>query len=124
MKSSARDRTFRFFARPLESRRRGTGLRHVPRWIWLLFGLWLAWVTVLSDHSFYRIAQLRREVARAERDTRELKKSTASLEQQINDPYTRKFHAEEIARTQHGWAAPDEIVYRFRGDEAKPDSAR
>ena len=119
-----RDRTRRFFHRPLEGRKRGGRARNIPRWFWLLFGLWLAWVTVLSDHSFYRIAQLKGEVARAEHDTRDLKKSTATLEKQVSDPYTRKFHAEEIARTQHGWAAPGEIVYRFRGDEPRADSTR
>jgi cell division protein FtsB len=119
-----RDFTRRFFARPLEGRKRGALARHVPRWFWLLFGLWLAWVSVLSDHSFWRIAQLKREIAGAERDARDLKKSTATLEKQVSDPYTRKFHAEEIARTQHGWAAPGELVYRFRGDEAKADSTR
>ena len=120
-----RDRTRRFFAHPLESRKFGARVaRHIPRWFWLLMGLWLVWVSVLSDHSFWRIAQLKREISRAERDARDLKKSTATLESQVSDPYTRKFHAEEIARTQHGWAAPGDIVYRFRGDEAKADSAR
>jgi len=117
----SRDRTRRFFARPLESRKFA---RHIPRWFWLLAGLWLAWVSVLSDHSFWRIAQLKREIARAERDTREIKKSTATLESQVRDPYAKKFHAEEIARTQHGWAAPGELVYRFRGDEPRADSSR
>lgn len=118
------DRTRRFFTRPLDPHKPGSRARHVPRWFWLLAGLWLAWVSVLSDHSFWRIAQLKREIAAAERDAREIKKQTTGLEAQMSDPDTRKFHAEEIARTQHGWAAPDEIVYRFRGDAPKPDSAR
>ena len=119
-----RDRTRRFFARPLEAVGFGERARHIPRWFWLAAGLWLAWVIVLSDHSVWRIVQLKREIASAERDARELKKSTSMLESQMSDPYTRKFHAEEIARTQHGWAAPGEIVYRFRGDEAKADTSR
>lgn len=119
-----RDRTRRFFARPLEAVGFGARARHIPRWFWLAAGLWLAWVIVLSDHSVWRIVQLKREIASAERDARELKKSTSMLESQMSDPYTRKFHAEEIARTQHGWAAPGEIVYRFRGDEAKADTSR
>lgn len=118
-----RDRARRFFARPLEGRRGGIA-RHIPRWFWLLVALWLAWVTVLSDHSFWRIAQLKREIAQAEKDTKEIRKSTAALEGQVSDPHARKFHAEEIARTQHGWAAPGEVVYRFRGDEVKADSTR
>jgi cell division protein FtsB len=119
-----RERARRFFARPLESRRSGSLARRVPRWLWLLAALWLAWVTVLSDHSFWRIAQLKREIAQAEKDTKEIRKSTAALEDQVNDPHARKFHAEEIARTQHGWAAPDELVYRFRGDGVQSDSSR
>ncbi len=118
-----RDRSRRFFARPL-----GGALQahawHVPRWLWLLAALWLAWVTVLSDHSFWRIAQLRRQIAQAELDTRELKRATEEIEAQLRDPYSRRFRAEEIARTQHGWAAPDEVVYRFRGDAAQGDTAR
>jgi len=119
-----RDRTRRFFTRPLEARKAGSRATHIPRWFWLLAGLWLAWVSVLSDHSFWRIAQLKREIARAEHDTREIKKQTGGLEAQMSDPYTRKFHAEEIARTQHGWAAPGEIVYRFRGAEPAIDTTR
>lgn len=119
-----RDRTRRFFARPLESGSFGTRVRHIPRWFWLAAGVWLVWVAVLSDHSFWRIGQLRREISRAETDARDLKKSTEALEQKVADPYARRFHAEEIARTQHGWAAPDEVVYRFRGGEARADTAR
>jgi len=118
-----RDRTRRFFARPLGGAFRANTL-HVPRWLWLVAALWLAWVAVLSDHSFWRIAQLKRQIAQAERDTRQLKHATAESETQLRDPYARRFRAEEIARTQHGWAAPDEIVYRFRGDAAKGDTAR
>lgn len=119
----ARDRTRRFFARPL-GLAFGEKARKVPRWIWLLAGVWLAWATVLSDHSFWRIAQLKRQIAQAELDTRELKRATDELEAQLRDPYVRRFRAEEIARTQHGWVAPDEVVYRFRGDAARGDTAR
>jgi len=119
----SRDRTRRFFSRPLDGVF-GAKARKVPRWVWLLAGLWLAWATVLSDHSFWRIAQLKREIAQAERDTRELKKSTETLEAQLQSPYERKFRAEEIARTDHGWAAPGEIVYRFRDEQAQRDTTR
>ncbi len=119
-----RDHSRRFFTRPLEAVGLGARAHHIPRWFWLAAALWLAWVGVLSDHSVWRIVQLKREIASAERDARELKKSTAALESQMSDPYSRKFHAEEVARTQHGWAAPGEIVYRFRGDETKADTTR
>ena len=119
----SRDRSRRFFARPLGAAL-GAGARKVPRWLWLLAGVWRAWATVLSDHSVWRIAKLKREIAQAERDTRELKKSTAALESQLQDPYERRFRAEEIARSEHGWAAPGEIVYRFRNERARGDTAR
>ena len=118
----ARDRSRRFFARPLEGR--GGRARAIPRWFWLVAGLWLAWVTVLSDHSFWRIAQLKREIASAESEAQRLKTDTDQLERQVRDPEARKFRAEEIARTQHGWAAPGELVYRFRGSEPAVDTTR
>jgi cell division protein FtsB len=79
---------------------------------------------VISEHSFWRIYQLKREIAQAEADGRKLKEDTARLQAQLADPEARRFRAEEIARTQHGWAAPGEIVYKFRGGEAKPDSSQ
>jgi len=118
-----RDRSRRFFAQPLGGAFRARPF-HIPRWFWLIAAVWLAWVTVISDHSFWRIAQLKREIAQAERDTRELKRATDELEAQVRDPYTKRFRAEEIARTQHGWAAPGEIVYRFRNEGARRDTAR
>jgi len=117
-----RDRSRRFFARPLEPGGLAAHARRIPRWFWLAAGVWLAWVTVLSDHSFWRIAQLKREIAAAEHEATRLRNDTEQLEKQVNDPEARRFRAEEIARTQHGWAAPGELVYRFRGSEATPDS--
>lgn len=119
-----RDRSRRFFARPREARSLGARARAIPRWFWLAAGLWLAWVTVLSDHSFWRISQLKHEIASAEAETVHLKQDTERLELQVKDPEARKFRAEEIARTQHGWAAPGELVYRFRGSEPVADTAQ
>src|SRR5262245_65225053 len=113
----SRDRSRRFYARPREARGPAAAARAIPRWFWLAAGVWLAWVTVLSDHSFWRIAQLKREIASAELEAQKLRTDTEQLEQQVRDPEARKFRAEEIARTQHGWAAPGELVYRFRGSE-------
>jgi cell division protein FtsB len=117
-----RERSRRFFARPLEGKT--SHARQIPRWFWLLAGLWLAWVTVLSDHSFWRIAQLKREIASSELEAVRLKQDTEQLERQVRDPEARKFRAEEIARTQHGWAAPGELVYRFRGSEPAVDTTQ
>jgi len=119
-----RERSRRFFARPHEGRGKSSHARQIPRWFWLVAGLWLVWVTVLSDHSFWRIAQLKREIASSEHEAVRLKQDTEQLERQVRDPEARKFRAEEIARTQHGWAAPGELVYRFRGSEPAVDTTR
>ena len=118
-----RDATRRFFSRPLDHGPRGSHARDIPRWFWLLAGVWLAWVTVISEHSFWRIARLRREIAQAETDTHKLKDDTARLQAQLADPEAKRFRAEEIARTQHGWAAPGEIVYKLRGGGTPSDSS-
>ena len=119
-----RDRSRRFFARPHEAKGRAGQGRHIPRWFWLVAGAWLAWVTVLSDHSFWRIAKLKREIASSEALAVQLKQDTEQIEKQVRDPEARKFRAEEIARTQHGWAAPGELVYRFRGSEPAADTTQ
>ena len=119
-----RDRSRRFFARPFEGRGKRTNARAIPRWFWLVTGLWLVWVTVLSDHSFWRIARLKREIASSQAEAARLKTDTEQLDRQVKDPEARKFRAEEIARTQHGWAAPGELVYRFRGTEPAVDTTR
>jgi len=124
MSMKPRDRSRRFFARALEARGPGGLARHIPHWFWLVAGVWLVWVTVLSDHSFWRIAQLKREIASSEREAARLKQDTEQLERQVRDPEARKFRAEEIARTQHGWAAPGELVYRFRGSEPAVDTTQ
>ena len=119
-----RDRSRRFFARTLEPGPSLARTRHIPRWFWLVAGLWLAWVTVISDHSLWRISRLRREIAAADREAARLKSDSEALNRQVSDPAARRFRAEEIARTQHGWAAPGELVYRFRGMAPAADTTR
>ena len=119
-----RDVADRWFMRPIGRRRKSAGARPIPRWFWLVAGAWLLWVSVLSEHSFLRIARLKRDVAQAEGDTRRVKDETADQQAQLSDPQAKRDRAEEIARTQHGWAAPGEIVYRFKDGEPKPDSTR
>jgi len=123
-----RDLSRRFFPRSIDRgprrRRAGDGARPIPRWFWLVAGLWLVWVCVLSEHSFLRIARLRHQIARAEEDARRLRDETAEKQAQLNDPQAKRDRAEEIARTQHGWAAPGEIVYRFRDGQPKADTTR
>ena len=120
----SRDGTRRFFSRPLGRSPFAPPPVRVPRWVWLVVGVWVAWATVISDHSLLRIVQLKREIATAESESKRLKDETTEIETQLSDGATRRFHAEEIARTQHGWAAPGEIVYRFKDEQAKADTTR
>ena len=116
------DITGRVLSQPLHSRYGAPAGGGVPRWVWLLVGGWLLYVGVFSEHSFYRIARLRREIQQANAEIRRVEHESEQLNEQVNDPEARRFRAEEIARTQHGWAAPGEIVYRFR--EGALDTAR
>ncbi len=120
----SRDVTRRFFSRPLGRSPFAPAPFHVPRWVWLAVFVWAAWVAVISDHSLLRIVQLKREIASADAEARQLKDQTTGIEAQMSDAGARRFHAEEIARTQHGWAAPGEIVYRFKDDHPAADSTR
>jgi cell division protein FtsB len=112
-----RDRSRRFFARPLTPRSGGL-LSRVPRWIWFALGGYLLYVGLLSDHSLLHILQLKGRLNRLEHETRQVDAETADLKSRNADAESRRFRAEEIARTQHGWAADGEIVYRFRDGSA------
>jgi len=93
------------------------------RWGWLLLGLWLIWIGVLSDHSLWRIWSLSRENARAERDLRRTEESVSQLDAQLTNPETQRELAERALRERTGMARPEEIVYRIR-DGAPPDTSR
>lgn len=119
-----RNSTRRFFNRPLGRSPFLPPPVHVPRWLWVVACAWVLWAAVVSDHSLLRIARLKREIAAADTDSRRIKDETTGIEKQLSDARSRRFRAEEIARTQHGWAAPGEIVYRFRDAHPKADSTR
>lgn len=124
--AAARHREVHVKQRDLGSRLLGRPLRsasfhsrgRMPRWVWLAAGAWLLYAGLLSEHSFWRIAELRHEVRSANAELQQVRAQTAQLDAQLNDPEERRFHAEEIARTQHGWAAPGEVIYRFRAGGA------
>ena len=117
-----RDITGHVLAKPLRSPYGPPTAPPLPRWLWLAVGIWLLYIGVFSDHSFWRIARLRREIAGANAELVRVRERTAKLDEQVRDPRARRLRAEEIARTQQGWAAPGEIVYRFR--EGAADSSR
>jgi len=113
-----RDITRRVLSRPLRSPFApggGDPTRH--RWIWVGLGVWLLWVTVISDHSLWRILQLKRELAQAERELGQVTAESQSIQAALDDPVARREQAERVLRTQQGWSRPGEIVYRV---DAKP----
>lgn len=119
-----RDISRRFFSRPIGRSPFAPPPVRIPRWVWLVGAVYMIYALVLSESSVWHIAQLKREIAMADADTRRIKEETARIEAKVRDPEERRFHAEEIARTQHGWAAPGELVYRFRDGKATVDSTR
>ena len=119
-----RDISRRFFARPIGRSPFAPPPFRVSRWVYLVVAGWLIYALVLSESSFWHIAQLKHELELAQADTKQIKDETTRIEAQVKDPEERRFHAEEIARTQHGWAAPGEIVYRFRDGHVTADSTR
>ena len=120
----SRDITRRFFSRPIGRSPFAPPPVRVPRWVMLLGALYLAYALVFSESSLWHIAQLKREIAQSDAETRHLKEETARIQAKLDDPSERRFHAEEVARTQHGYAAAGEIVYRFRDGKATVDSTR
>jgi cell division protein FtsB len=120
----SRDITRRFFSRPIGRSPFAPPPIRIPRWAFVVGVLYLAYALVFSESSLWHIAQLKREIAMAEADTRHITEETARLEAKVKDPVERRFHAEEVARTQQGWAAPGELVYRFQDGKVKADSTR
>lgn len=116
-----RDITRRVLSRPLRSPFApggGDPTRH--RWIWLGLGVWLLWVTVISDHSLWRIAQLKRELSQAERDLDRVTTESRTIQASLEDPIARREQAERVLRTQQGWSRPGEIIYRVDDRPADP----
>ncbi len=108
-----RDITGRVLRRPLRSPYLpGGGPHHWLRWALLAVSVWLLYTAVLSDHSLWRIARLRQELAETETEVQRVKAETRKLEARLDDPRARAEHAEEVLRSQ-GLARPNEIIYRL-----------
>jgi cell division protein FtsB len=84
------------------------------RWVWLVAAAWLAWVGVLSDHSFFRIWKLERERAQTRQELEEASDARQRMSAELKDPEARRERAEDVLRTEHGMARPGEIIYRVR----------
>jgi cell division protein FtsB len=84
------------------------------RWIWLVTVAWLAWVGVLSDHSFYRIWKLERQKTEARQELEQATAARAQMDAELKDPAAKRERAEDLLRTEHGMARPGEIIYQVR----------
>jgi cell division protein FtsB len=118
-----RDITRRVLGRPLHSPyapRRGP---QRARWLWLLAAAWVLYAGFFSDHSLWRIARLRHELASARRELGRVQAQSDDLGARLADPHERSEHAEQVLRAQ-GMARPGETVYRFGGSAARADSGR
>ena len=86
-------------------------------WIWPAAAVWLLWVGVISDHSFYQIWRLGHENARAKAEVRQVRRQIAQLDRELTDPAVRRELAEHMLREKNGMARPGEIIYWIQGDE-------
>lgn len=113
-----RDITGRVLRRPLNSPYLAGGGRY-PWLRWVVLGgfAWLIYATMLSDHSLWRIAQLRRDLGESEAEIQRVRAETRRLEARLDDPRAQREHAEEVLRRQ-GLARPNEIIYRLGRTDA------
>lgn len=119
-----KDITARIMRRPLRSPYMpGHSHSNKRRWIWIGVGAWALWVGVISEHSLWRIAQLKHDLANAKSESARIQRETQKLDERVADPRAKREHAEAVQR-RNGWAMPGEIVYRFRDGAAKDSSGR
>ncbi|MBI1795827.1 MAG: septum formation initiator family protein [Candidatus Eisenbacteria bacterium] len=97
----------------------GGGFGRLPRWLWLIVGAWLVYLTVFSEHSLYRIWRMSDESHRAGRDLEATRREIDRLDRQAHDPKARLRETEQALR-KDGFARPGEIIYRL--EKSKPDS--
>lgn len=116
-----KDITGRVLGRPLRSPYVMSGGRRWLRWALLGVSVWLLYVSVLSDHSLWRILRLKHDISASDAELKRVQVESHRLESRLDDPRTREQHAEEVLRSQ-GFARPGEIVYRLGGSVA--DSTR
>ena len=94
-------------------------LRHL-RWAWPILGLWLAYVTLFSEHGLFRIWRMSRESARVQTELETTRKEITRREAEMKYPRAFRERAEHILRERSGYAGPGDIIYRIRSPG--PDS--
>jgi cell division protein FtsB len=83
-------------------------------WAWWGLLAWLLWVCLLSDHSFYRLWQLRQENVRTRSELDRVTQQVRTLDADLRDPRTQRGRAERALREKSGMARPGEIIYRIQ----------
>ncbi len=86
------------------------------RWAWVAAALWLVYVGFLSEHSFWRLWQLRQEAARERADLQRTREQVERLTRDADDPAIRRLTVERQLRERVQMARKGEIVYRYDGD--------
>ena len=91
-------------------------VRRRLRWVWALGALWLIWISLVGDHSLWRIWRLSEENRRAAQRLAQTNAEIAKQDQWLHDPRTERERAERDLRDK-GMARKGELVYRIRGAE-------
>jgi cell division protein FtsB len=94
-------------------------LRRRMHWAWWGLALWVLWASLLSEHGFYRLWQLRRENQRTQVELHQAERELQRLDGELRDPDALRGLAERVLREKNGMARPGEIVYRIQA----PDSS-
>jgi cell division protein FtsB len=97
-------------------------VRRRLRWVWVLGGLWLMWMALVSDRSLYRIWRLDREDSRIRAEVGRVQREIDRLQRDVNDPQARLERAERELREKGGMAGKGEMIYRVRA--GVPDSLK
>ena len=95
------------FAPPVDRTRRRL------RWVWVVGGLWLVYVSVLSEHSFLRLWRFRQQNEHDRVELQRTRAEIARLSHEADDPAQRRLNAERQLREKVQMARPGEIIYRF-----------
>lgn len=119
-----RDIARRFFAHRIGRSPFAPASFEIPRWLVVVVLVYLVYALGISNNSARRIHELNREIGSSKAEAARMRQEADDITGRLSDPEKRRFHAESVARTELGWAASDEIVYRFRDDGTVADSTR
>lgn len=117
-----RDVARRFFTRPIGRSPFARASFEIPRWLVVAALVYVVYTLGISNNSARRILELKHEIGSNQAEAARMRKEADEINGRLSDPEKRRFHAESVARTELGWTASDELVYRFRDDGTVADS--